>query len=336
MEEVGAIMAISETTRDGLRALTCDNGHIRFTLLPELGAKVISLVDLSSGREWISTQADVVFHRAALDDDYGAYDKSGWDECFPSIGAGFHPTAPWAGTVLADHGELWSRPWHCQVEAESIASSIYGVRFPYRFERRLTLEGHALHADYTVTNLVEIPFPCFWAMHPLFAAEPGMQVLLPAPTTCTCELSTLAPALGSYLERLDWPVARATDGRQVDLSTLRPPEEGFAIKLFTGRLTIGRAALYQPATGAWLGVSFDCAATPYLGIWLNQGGWPSRERGLNHVALEPAMARADQLDVAMRLDGIPALPPLGSRSWRVTLVVGEGGAIETFLKGDTP
>jgi galactose mutarotase-like enzyme len=328
-------MATTETVGDGLRAITADNGRVRVTLLPELGAKVISLVDLSSGREWIATQEGVVFGRAALDDDYADHDKSGWDECFPSIGAGFYPAAPWAGASLADHGELWSRPWRCQAEVDSIACTIYGARFPYRFERSLSLEGASVHADYTVSNLVEIPFPCFWAMHPLFAAEPGMRVVLARPVRVTCELSTHAPALGSYLERLDWPVARAADGAQVDLATLRPADSGFAIKLFTDRLSVGRAALHQPATGEWLGVRFDCARIPYLGLWLNQGGWPSRERGLYHVALEPATARADQLDVAMRLGEVPALPPYGTQTWRVTLVVGQGDdALETFLHRD--
>jgi galactose mutarotase-like enzyme len=326
-------MAIIESTRDGLRAITCDNGRVRLTLLPDLGAKVISLVDASSGREWIATQAGVVFHRAALDDDYADHDKGGWDECFPSIGAGFHPASPWAGIPPADHGELWSRPWCYQMEADSIVGSIHGARFPYSFERRLSLEGHSVHADYTVTNLVELPFPYFWAVHPLFAAEPGMQVLLAAPTRVTCELSTHAPALGGYLERLDWPVARAADGTEVDLATLRSPDSGFAIKLFTDRLRVGRAALHKPATGEWLGVSFDCAAIPYLGLWLNQGGWPSPERGLYHVALEPATARADQLDVAMRLGEVEALPPFGLRNWRITLIVGQGSdALAAFLK----
>ena len=57
-------------------------------------------------------------------------------------------------------------------------------------------------------------------------------------------------------------------------------------------------------------------ATPVAGL-----AFEGRE--LHHAALGPATARADQLDVAMRPGEVNALPPHGSLTWRVTLVVGQ-------------
>ena len=45
-------------------------------------------------------------------------------------------------------------------------------------------------------------------------------------------------------------------------------------------------------------MSFDSAATPYLGLWICYGGWPDRPGSKQMcVALEPATAPVDSLAV---------------------------------------
>jgi galactose mutarotase-like enzyme len=46
-------------------------------------------------------------------------------------------------------------------------------------------------------------------------------------------------------------------------------------------------------------VTFDSAATPYLGLWICYGGWPDRPGPKQIcVAMEPATAPVDSLAIA--------------------------------------
>lgn len=319
-------MEVTETTHRGVRLVVCRNQHLQLALLPDLGAKVISLADLESGREWLSTPMDA---RHRVDGKFAPY---GWDECFPSVGSGYYRDEPWRGTRLADHGELWSRPWSLRREDGSVATTVEGARFPYRFERRLTLAGRTVHADYAVENRGPAPLRSVWAMHPLFAAEPGMRIVLAEPSRAFCDHSPSACLFGGAQARLDWPLAETRDGGLVDLSVLGEASGVFALKLTVAEMSVGRAALVHPARGEWLGLAFDA---PHLGVWINEAAWPAgaRER-LYDVALEPTWGLAGRLEEAVTLGPVPMLAPGESRRWRVSLVAGRGDEeLRSFMDG---
>jgi hypothetical protein len=76
------------------------------------------------------------------------------------------------------------------------------------------------------------------------------------------------------------------------------PNSGIGDKLFAGPLTEDQnwAALERPSAGLRIKFGFDVAATPYLGLWICYGGWPSRPGPKQVcVALEPSTAPADSL-----------------------------------------
>jgi hypothetical protein len=56
---------------------------------------------------------------------------SGMDDMFPTIDAYFYDRYPWAGTKLADHGEVWSLPWATTVEGDRLHFVVHGVRFGF-------------------------------------------------------------------------------------------------------------------------------------------------------------------------------------------------------------
>lgn len=275
---------------------------------------VASLVDLETGREWLDQPTGGSARTAKLDDAYGGPEACGWDECFPTVNAAAYPEPPWLGAPLADHGELWSRPWTAERDGAALVTRINGARLPYRFERRLSLEGRSVLAEYEVANMSESPLLGLWAMHPLLRAQSGMRVLLPsevASVACTYSSGAFVAAVSE----IAWPT-RA--GR--DLSLLAPPEEGLALKLFTGRLDAGRAAL--AGADGWLGVEWSPDELPYLGLWLNQAGWPSHGPARYHVAFEPTRARADDLPEGARRGEAIRLDPGGVARWSVRIVLG--------------
>jgi hypothetical protein len=295
--------------------LTLDNGSVRVTVLPELGAMVASLIDLASGREWLDQPPEGPDRDAGLDSVYLGREACGWDECFPTVNPVSYPEPPWEGVTLADHGELWSRPWWGERDGAAVKTRIDGARLPYRFERRLSLDGRSLLAEYELANPSDAPLLGLWAMHPLLRARPGMRVLLPGEVdSLGCTYSSVdAGAVG-------WELRWAGE-----LARLAPPEQGLALKLFTGKLTSGRAALADPDGGAWLGIEWSPDDLPYLGLWLNQGGWPPGGPARYHVAFEPTFARADDLVSAARTGEALRVDPGGAARWSVRLVLGAAG-----------
>src|ERR1700685_2525321 len=77
---------------------------IRVAVAPECGARVTSLVDLRTGREWL-TQGEPASN-PSIEARYGLHEAAGWDECFPTVSS-----CTIGGEYFRDHGELWGKPW---------------------------------------------------------------------------------------------------------------------------------------------------------------------------------------------------------------------------------
>ena len=126
---------------------------IRAEVEPAFGARVTSLVDRRTGRDWLVSGPPVA------GDTYGGAQAVGWDECFPTVAPCEH--LDWG--AVRDHGELWGRPWAADGDVLSCGTP------RFRFSRRLTAEGDRLHADYAV----ECDDPWMWSQHALLALRAG-------------------------------------------------------------------------------------------------------------------------------------------------------------------
>ena len=312
-------MKVYETVFGDFRGIVLENEWLCVTLLPELGSKVVSLYDRLHQKEWLTQIEKAKLRRAQSDERWSEDHCGGWDECFPNIAPGVHPSPPWQRVPLADHGELWSRPWSDTISDERVTTSIQGLHYPYTFERALHLNGPSLRLNYRVTNTGPSAFPCMWAMHPLFAIDASMQIELPALDRMTVDYSS--PAHAAMVGKdLIWPVLPGQEGSRIDLSQVMAPERELALKLYGQGFTQGWAALTAPSH--WLVLRFDPAVVPFLGLWLNYHGWPKAGTGLSHVALEPCTGMADDLAVALGKAGGLVLAPESEYTWQVELTVG--------------
>jgi hypothetical protein len=80
---------------------------VELAVVPELGARIISLKNLRTGREWLwHPAARLKLFRNRLGDDFARSPLAGWDECLPTIAP-----CEWRNRLLPDHGEAWSIPW---------------------------------------------------------------------------------------------------------------------------------------------------------------------------------------------------------------------------------
>jgi len=290
-----------------MSTIILEDQHLRVGVTTQFGARVVSLFDKASGREWMTQGAESTnIEESAV---YGGPEAVGWDECFPTVGA-WDATATGWQRRLRDHGDLWGRPWHVD------ASSSDGLQLSYethefRFSRVLALERGLLTATYEVSNVSDRPLPYLWALHALLAVREGDSIVLPSVETVEASYLSLG-GVGLPTGRLAW--AEDNVALPFRLDRTQPTASAFAGKMQASGLPAGRARIGRP--GEWLEIAWDQGIRD-LGIWMTYGGWPE-PGGHYEVALEPTSSPADDLGQAIAAGCVP-LVPSEVRRWEVTL-----------------
>jgi hypothetical protein len=132
----------------------------------------------------------------------------------------------------------------------------------------------------------------------MYAVEPGDRIVLPSSITSLILEGSGGGRLGQQGGDISWPLAKLVKGGETDLSAVQWPESGVGDKLFAGPLAASEnwCALERYKAGVRIKVSFDPAATPYLGLWICSGGWPDRPgKKQLCVGMEPTTAPVDSL-----------------------------------------
>jgi len=311
---------------DGLAALTLRGAALQVTVVPELGGKIVSLRRITPD----GTEDEALWRnprrQLALPTYGGAFDAgdiSAFDECFPGIGAGPYPAAAWTGCANPDHGEVWALPWQVEAREDAIRMSVHGVRFPYLLEREIAFVGpDCLALRYRVTNHAAVAMPYVWSAHPLFAVTPTTRIVLPSGVAEVTIDSSVGDRLGQPYQRIGWPHTVDRAGQTVDLSRISPGA-GHGDKLYaTTPPGEGWCALHDEASGAYVGFAFDPVQVPYIGVWINQDGWPADGPSCFNVAIEPCTGWPDSLERAMAEGTMRSLPPHGSHTWELRLTAG--------------
>lgn len=294
-------MAAEVVTRTEKDSILMNIGDCAVTILPQFGGKISSI--LVKGHELLQIPLAPYGPRTrTMSFDQG--DASGWDECLPSVAGCTVQTAN--GPVeVPDHGDLWRVEWSvlaCANGSLTMRGNCFSL--PLSLLRTVTLtqtdKGYRLHADYKVTNTGDKQTPWAWLAHPGYTSQAGDCVILPASIKTLRLEGSGGGRLGKGGDTVQWPIAKLVTGGETNLGIATPPESNTGDKLFAGPLTAAEnwCALERPSAGVRLRISFNPTATPYLGIWICNGGWPDRAGTKQHcVALEPTTAPVDSLGI---------------------------------------
>ncbi|HEY1490743.1 MAG TPA: hypothetical protein VGF90_06860 [Verrucomicrobiae bacterium] len=276
----------------GFEVYVLDNGETELAVVPELGAKIISLKNQRSGRDWLWHPPGglKLFHNRA-GDDFSESPLAGIDECFPTI-------APcrWRGRDLPDHGELWNATW--SVEVSGLKNGILETRAnlrisPFELKRTIELTGGKIQINYELNNRSSSEEKFLWALHPLLRLQAGDELELPASTR-------------ALFNGAEW----------VDAIASAVPDKNSA-KIFATPVTEGFAAIHNSKTGDRLEFEWNPDENKVLGLWLTRGGW----HGHHHFALEPMNADCDSLVVAAEQKCSGMVAAFGSATWQISLRV---------------
>jgi hypothetical protein len=279
--------------QQGFEVYVLNNDEVELAVVPELGAKIVSLKNLRTGREWMwHPPGGLKLFRNRPGDDFSQSPLAGADECLPTISP-----CSWQGRALPDHGELWNTPW--SVDPEAWAGGILKTRTrlkisPFEFERTIELLADEIQITYQLKNRGAVSEYFLWAIHPLLRLQPGDQLNLPASTRALLNGEAWIDAVGSAV-----------------------PEKNCA-KVFAAPVSEGFVAINNPATGEHLEFEWDPLENNTLGLWLTRGGW----HGHHHFALEPMNADTDSLVEAVERRCSGVVGASGTANWRLSIRIG--------------
>jgi len=303
---------------DGSRG-ACDGGMLvlesrLLTLVaePGHGGKLCSLVSRRTGCELFYRDRRTVFDASR---GYSHHDIGGFDECFPTVAACRGRTDDGDDYDHPDHGLLWQRPWEARVTGGALEMSCALPSLGCEFHRRCSFASDAeLLLEYRILNTGSRRVPFVYSAHPLLAADERTRVSLPAGMRRTF-VWRAADTFGAADEAwFDLPGARPAD----ITGPFRLERRTF-VKMFSDRLSEGRASVAHPATGDRLILTFDTRALPHLGFLASQG---HDSLGDGHfageflLALEPTTGVGDDIPTG-RGRGVPQvlLPGEERRFW---------------------
>jgi hypothetical protein len=277
----------------GFAVYVLGNEEMELAVVPELGAKIISLKNLRTNREWLwHPKENMRLFRSHSHGDFSSGPLGGIDECLPTISS-----CSWQGRDLPDQGEVWNHAWQVNSAAWQngiLETSIKLKLLPFIFKRTIGLQGNQVRFDYQLSNLSRSEESFIWALHPLLQLTEGDELDLPVSTR-------------QLLNGATW----------VDDVASAVPETGCA-KVFAGPVTEGWVAIKNESAGDRLEFAWDPAENDTLGLWLTRGGW----HGHHHFAIEPTNANDDSLVVAAGRQKSGSIAGNSSLAWQLSLRVG--------------
>jgi galactose mutarotase-like enzyme len=315
---------ISQTTWHGINAWTLENETLITVIVPEMGAKLVSLFDMRCQREWLVRPGNRPFQKVPYGSPFTEQDMSGWDEMFPTIVACDYP-APGAhhGLPLPDHGEVWTLPWEVeQATDERLTLTVNGPVLPYRLTRTAEyISPFVLQLSYRLVNHGQEAMPYLWSAHPQFACGPSAEVIFPPQVTEVCNSLPEAYGWGIPETRFSWKEAVKPNGDHIRIDQIGSPSRHQARKFFVlPDVRTDWSGLVNRPSNDWLLMEWDSNLVPYLGLWIDEGAISAE----SVAAPEPMTGFYDSLAVAWDKKQVAMINPGASSDWKLSVRFGTG------------
>ena len=265
--------------QEGVPGIQLQGDHLRLTMFPEAGAKILDLVHLPTGINLLWQNPRVPLRRtypgAAFDDVW----CGGWDELFPT-----DPPCELDGNTFHDHGDLWHGPWEWSVDQDDgETATVYlrrqTVALPCLMEKWVTLrrDGLNVRLRHRLTNLGTQPVPFAWSLHVAHAI--GLDSRDPCADGRSCGRSRPAGTLPRNVRAA--PLAGARGPRSRRRAPYCIGTDGVAVCRRPAR---GWCAVTHPSRSVGLALQFDPHLFRTTWLWGVYGGW----RGHYVLLTEPS------------------------------------------------
>ncbi len=305
-------------------SIVLENEELKVMFIPNPGGKMVSFISKKTGYEFLVQREGSVYR----DQPYGGVfvdgECSGFDDMFPTIDECKYDKEPWKDLVIPDHGEVWSLPWHPDINSDFLSLSVNGIKFPYNLEKVIKFSGHnTLRIDYTLTNNGLIDFDFLWAAHAMINIEEGTRILVPDNCKQTFTILSYSKRMGEYGDIKNWPVFEDNMGvcHRADISRRKDVTDSEKY-YFTNKLNTGYCELLY-LDNTKFRIEFPPETVPYLGVLLNENGWDNRY----NIFIEPCTVCFDRPDKARFNGQISTVKALSQYRWYVEMIIDQSNKL---------
>ncbi len=297
-------MKVEKVRFKDIEGICINTEKLRFTYLPDNGGKLVSIKD-NWDREWLAQDENPHYIPIRLGDSYVEGEVSGADEMFPTI-----DPCVCNGYEYPCHGEV-CRVSHSFEESEgSVVMTYASAECGYKYTKTVTEndDGGAC-IEYRIENMRDEKLPCLWALHTMFAAVPGGRVIAGIGNDEMVEI------MFDETARL----GKSGDVLKLDeQSLISSPfvSGGEAYKYyFTSKLNEGFCGYVDDKNGTGIKLSYDPEMLPYIGVWMNNGGF----KNMYNAAVEPCNIPYDSPVEAGKRGIEFSIPSKGEISFKIDI-----------------
>ncbi|HEY5913017.1 MAG TPA: DUF5107 domain-containing protein, partial [Verrucomicrobiae bacterium] len=199
---------------DGVPIVRLESESLRVDVAPSVGGRVVSLIEKSSGHEFLWRNGASRLASLPAGSEYDPNFFGGIDELLPN-----DIPEEINGVGCPDHGELWTLPLACRWDGAQLTLEGTLPRFGLRYERRMSLrdDGPFLDCQYRLTNLTGERRRFLWKLHAALNIAAGDVINCPADRAQVVDLNysrfaTQSPFPWPQLEGKAVNVVPAADG----------------------------------------------------------------------------------------------------------------------------
>jgi galactose mutarotase-like enzyme len=278
-----------------MKGVVLENQKLRLVLMPEFGARILSIIYKPTETEFVWHNPRVPVMRPTYKPEFE--DMSGLFDCVPTCEGCTFKT--WK---LPFYGEVASEPWRLLGVGRKSGSITVRLQrkcavYPLMIHKavRIAKNEPSVELKYRLVNLSNQRLEYHYSGHNTLLINPNYRIVLPPEVTSLKLGMAVNNRLGNAGEQVSWPITTDSTGKSVDLSKVGQPNEGTGENLYSNALRESWCAALNESRREAIGFSFDARILPYLLIWINWGGY----LGYYHMALEPSTGRPDNLAVAV-------------------------------------
>ncbi len=281
-------------------AVAVETNKLIALFLPEDGGKLASLCTTADNWEFLTQTDNPSYRVLSYDGSYVDAECSACDEMFPTI----DPCTPSADfREYPDHGEVCRMTHDVHMGDDSVRFFVKSKNLEYTYQKKITCDDEGnLILKYTIENPTSHSFPNLWAMHCMLRGDQSARLLLPYDSEAPVEI-----------------MFGPEDAVQLPRDCLLPYQSGGATfkYYFLEPMPNGMCGCQYADSGHKFLLEFDKEKIPYLGVWLNSGGF----KDMYNLALEPCTAPFDTPDKAEARGCGSVLAPCETLQFSLRIIV---------------
>lgn len=241
--------------------------------LPDYGCKLVSLIDKETDYQLLAQDVSAEYLPQTPTGNYADSEVSGFDDMFPTIDPctykNYYPC----------HGEVCRVKHEYEISHDLLITRYASPVFDYTYEKIIsTGEKGEINISYKITNIGDEKLVCLWAGHIMLSGEYGGYATVPFSKDSLVEI--MFDKESKY--------GKAGDVIRMNGNLLRQGEyapDGNQYKYyFTEAIKEGKCCFFNPKIGKKIYIRYDGDKLPYLGIWINDGGF----KDMYNFAFEPS------------------------------------------------